>query len=160
MHDVTDRSHWHEPKAGENAGFGKFKRPPMPYDRFIEAEGIPCFRGIGVKRMQDLPLGDWKRLGGRGSYIQLFGTEGLWGSYVVEVPGAGALNTDKHLYEKVVFVIEGRGTTEVWRDGDTRRHVFEWQKGSLFSIPLNTNHRFINAGSQPALLYCGTTAPT
>ncbi len=36
---------------------------------------------------------------------------------------------------------------------------FEWQKGSLFSIPLNTCHRFINAGSSPALLYCGTTAP-
>jgi mannose-6-phosphate isomerase-like protein (cupin superfamily) len=159
MHDVTDRTHWHEPKAGENAGFGKFKRPPMPYDRFIESEGVPCYRGIGVRRMQDLPLAEWKRLGGRGSYIQLFGTEGLWGSYVVEVPGAGALNTDKHLYEKVVFVIEGRGTTEVWRDGDKKRHVFEWQKGSLFSIPLNTHHRFINASSQPALLYCGTTAP-
>ena len=39
MHDVTDRTHWHEPKAGENAGFGKYKRPPMPYDRFIESEG-------------------------------------------------------------------------------------------------------------------------
>ena len=33
--------HWHEPKAGENAGFGKFKRPAMPYDRFMEAEGVP-----------------------------------------------------------------------------------------------------------------------
>jgi hypothetical protein len=26
-----------------------------------------------------------------GTYIQLYGTEGKWGSYVVEVPGAGAL---------------------------------------------------------------------
>jgi mannose-6-phosphate isomerase-like protein (cupin superfamily) len=151
--------HWHEPKAGENAGLGKFKRPAHAYDSFIESEGIPCYRGIGVRRVQDLPLADWKRLGGRGSYIQLFRHRRLVGLLCRRSAGAGALNTDKHLYEKVVFVVEGRGTTEVWRDGDAKRHVFEWQKGSLFSIPLNTHHRFINAGSQPALLYCGTTAP-
>ena len=25
MHEVTDQKHWHQPKAGENAGFGDFK---------------------------------------------------------------------------------------------------------------------------------------
>jgi len=159
MHDTTDQSHWHEPKAGENAGFGTFKRKPLPYDLFMEAEGVPVYRGIGVRRVQDLPMTPWKRLGGRGSYIQLYGTEGLWGSYVVEIPGAGALNVERHLYEKVVLVVEGRGSTEVWQEGQNKRHVFEWQKGSLFTIPLNAFHRFINAASAPALLLCGTTAP-
>ena len=84
MHDTPDQVHWHEPKAGENAGFGKFLRKPMPYDSFMEAEGVPVYRGIGVRRVQDLPLAPWKRVGGRGSYIQLYGTEGLWGSYVVD----------------------------------------------------------------------------
>ena len=28
-HD-ENANHWHEPKAGENAGFGKFTRPAMP----------------------------------------------------------------------------------------------------------------------------------
>ena len=37
----TDQEHWHEPKAGENAGLGKFLRKPMPYDGFMEAEGVP-----------------------------------------------------------------------------------------------------------------------
>src|SRR6202158_2677754 len=159
MHDTPDQTHWHEPKAGENAGFGAFKRPQMPYDRFMEAEGVSVYRGIGVRRVQDLPPGPWTRLGGRGSDIQLYGTEGLWGCYVVEVPGAGALNVERHLYEKVVFVVEGRGTTEVWQEGQTKRHVFEWQAGSLFTIPLNAWHRIINAASSPALLLCGTSAP-
>lgn len=150
--------HWHEPTTGQNAGFGKFTRPPMPYDKFMEGEGVPVYRDIGVRTVLDLPLGPWRRLGGRGSYIQLFGTEGLWGQYVVEVPPGGALNAEKHLYEKVVFVVEGRGTTEVWRSGPNKQ-VFEWQKGSLFSIPLNANHRFVNATNTPALLLCGTTAP-
>jgi quercetin dioxygenase-like cupin family protein len=159
MHDEPDQVHWHEPKAGENAGFGRFKRPPMPYDRFMEAEGVPVFRGIGVRRVQDLPMAPWKRLGGRGSYIQLYGTEGLWGMYVVEVPSAGALSAEKHLFEKIALVIEGRGSTEVWLHGETKPHAFEWQRGSLFSIPLNANHRFINAASSPALILCGTSAP-
>ena len=159
MHDTPDQVHWHEPKAGENAGYGKFKRAPMPYDRFMEAEGVPVYRGIGVRRVQDLPLAPWKRLGGRGSYIQLFGTEGLWGLYLVEIPSAGALNVERHLYEKVVLVVEGRGTTEVWQEGQGKRHAFEWQKGSLFSIPLNAYHRLVNAASAPALLLCGTSAP-
>jgi hypothetical protein len=67
MHDTPDGAHWHEPQAGENAGFGKFKRQPLPYDRFMEAEGVPCYRGIGVRRVQDLPLVTWSRLGGRGT---------------------------------------------------------------------------------------------
>ena len=144
-HDSEGVVHWHEPKAGEIAGFGKFERAPSNYDRFMESEGIPVHRAIGVRRVQDLPLAPWKRLGGRGTYIQLYGTEGLWGMYVVEVPGGGALNIEKHLYEKTVLVVEGRGTTEVWQDGSDRKQTFEWQQYSMFSIPLNARHRFVNA---------------
>jgi quercetin dioxygenase-like cupin family protein len=158
-HDAPSATHWHEPKAGENAGFGTFKRAAMPYDVFMESEGVPVYRGIGVKRVQDLPMAPWKRLGGRGSYIQLYGTEGLWGMYVVEIPPRGALNVEHHLYEKQILVVEGRGSTEIWQEKNTRKNTFEWQKGSLFSIPLNAYHRFVNATSSPALLLCGTGAP-
>ena len=159
MHDTPNETHWHEPKAGEKAGYGRFKRKPLPYDLFMEEEGVPVYRGVGVKRVQDLPLAPWKRLGGRGSYIQLYGTEGLWGCYVAEVPAGGALNVERHLYEKYVLVIEGRGSTEVWQDGQSKPQAFEWQPWSLFSIPLNAYHRIVNATNAPALLLCGTTAP-
>ena len=74
------------------------------------------------------------------------------------MPAAGALNPEKHLYEEIFFVLEGRGSTEVWHE-DGSRHVFEWQKGSLFSIPVNAMHRIVNATNAPALLLAGTTAP-
>jgi quercetin dioxygenase-like cupin family protein len=152
-------SHWHEPNSTQKAGFGKFGRPAMPYDSFMEAEGIPIYRDIGVRQVQNLPMAPWKRLGGRGSYIQLFGTEGLWGMYIVEVPAGGALNIERHMYEKMVLVIEGRGSTEVWQEGQVHPQTFEWQKGSMYSIPLNAFHRFVNATNSPALLLCGTSAP-
>ena len=150
---------WQEPKDGNRAGFGKFKQPQMDYDRFMESEGIPVVRGVGIRNVKALELADWPRMGGRGTYIQLSGTEGKWGCYLVEVPAAGALNTEKHLYEEIYLVVEGRGTTEVWLEEGGRKHIFEWQRGSLFSIPVNAYHRIVNATSSPALLLGGTTAP-
>ena len=115
----TDPKQWQEPSSADiKSGYMKWKRPLSPYDRFMEEQGIPIYRDIGVYRVQDLPLTPWKRMGGNGTFIQLYGTKGLWGMYVVEVPSAGALNVEKHLYEEVYLVVEGRGSTEVWREGE------------------------------------------
>jgi hypothetical protein len=57
-------------------------------------------------------------------------------------------------------VVEGRGSSEVWREGSSRKQTFEWQTGSVFSIPLNTWHRLINAASSPVLLIGVTSAPS
>lgn len=158
MHDDL-RPHWHEPSGNKRAGFGEFDRPKTPYDLYIEGEGIPIFRGLGIRRVQNLPLQPWERSGGNASFIQLTGTEGKWGCFLVEVPGAGALHPMRHLYEEIYYVVEGRGSTEVWLDGDSKRHIFEWQAGSLFSIPLNAWFRIVNASSSPAMLLAGNTAP-
>jgi quercetin dioxygenase-like cupin family protein len=158
-HDATGKEHWHEVSGTtKKAGLGVFKQPAMPYDSYMEEQGIPIVRDIGVSKVQNLPLKPWKRMGGNGTFIQLYGTEGLWGMYVVEVPGAGALNVERHCYEEMFLVIEGRGTTEIWEEGG-KRHVFEWQTGSMFAIPLNCYHRIVNASSSPALMLAGTSAP-
>src|SRR5260221_10199360 len=157
MHDVPSSEHWHEPQGLKNAGYGAWKRPNTSYDDFMESQGIPIFRGIGVKRVQDMPLKPWKRMGGRGTFIQLFGTEGKWGCYVVEVPGAGALNPERHMYEEIMVLVEGRGTTEIWTDDQKKAHSFEWQRGSMFAVPLNTWHRIVNAASSPALILVAST---
>jgi mannose-6-phosphate isomerase-like protein (cupin superfamily) len=160
MDHEQQEAKWQAPTDEKTkAGYGKFLRPKSAYDLFMEEQGIPIYREIGVKKVQDLPRKPWKRMGGSGTFIQLLGTEGLWGCYVVEVPGAGALNAERHLYEELYLVVEGRGTTEVWTEGNGKKLSFEWQKGSLFSIPLNAWHRIVNATSSPALLLAGTTAP-
>ena len=122
MHDVPGQTHWHEPTGGQRAGFGKFGRPKTPYDNFMESEGIPVFRDIGVSKVQNFPLAPWKRTGGRGSYIELHGTEGKWGCYVIEGPVLEGL-IGKHIYEEIYFVVEGRGTTQVWLDNQQASRV-------------------------------------
>jgi quercetin dioxygenase-like cupin family protein len=150
---------YREPSGTDKAGYLHYKQPPAPFDLFMREEGIPIYRGIGVYDSRELPLGDWKRTGGRGTYIQLSGIQGKTSLYVAEVPAAGALHPERHMYEERFIVLEGRGSTEVWRGGGDRKHAFEWQPGSVYSIPLNAWHRIVNATSAPALLLAVTNAP-
>jgi hypothetical protein len=79
--------------------------------------------------------------------------------FVVEIPPRSALNVQRHMYEERYAVIEGRGSTEVWKTGESAVTAFEWQPWSLFSIPLNANFRIINSSSSPAILFATNTAP-
>ena len=63
MHELTGRTHWHEPTGNDRAGFGAFGRPKTPYDLFMESEGIPIYRGSYLPDLYQLPLGAWPRVG-------------------------------------------------------------------------------------------------
>jgi mannose-6-phosphate isomerase-like protein (cupin superfamily) len=148
-----------EPKGEEWAGVRTYSRVKTAYERFMEQEAIPVFRGIGARDLRELPLEPWKRMGGRGTFLQLDGTDGLSGLYLAEVPPRGALNPERHLYEELYLVIQGSGATEVWKEGSKRKQIFEWQTGSLFSPPANSWHRLFNMTSESALILGATTAP-
>lgn len=144
----------------ELVGRLRWQRPPTVYESFIEDEGVPVFRGLGVYDVRQVELGPWKRTGGRGAYIELNGVGGKTGMYALEIPPGAALNPEKHMYEEIFYVVEGRGTTEVWNDSNPgAKQTFEWQTSSLFSPPLNSRHRLVNATSRPALLLVSTNAP-
>ena len=127
------------------------------YESWMRAEGVPVVEGYGVN-VADISLGPWPRRGGRGAFVQLRGMEGATGMEVVEIPPGKALEPEKHLYEKVMCVVEGLGSTEVWQAGQNKR-FFEWGPGSLFAAPLNCWYRLINGGRQKALLAAVTNAP-
>jgi quercetin dioxygenase-like cupin family protein len=150
---------WREPTGDEPAGLHRYRRAKGPYERFMEEEGIPIYGGIGVYDTRQLQLGPWQRLGGRGAFLDLDGLEGVKGMFVVEVPAGGALNPERHMYDEFFLVIEGRGSTEVWREGRAQRQVFEWQPGTLFMAPINAWHQLVNATNSPALLVATNNAP-
>lgn len=51
-----DNKQWSEPSEGKKAGFGKFKKLATAYDKFMEEEGIPVFRDLGIRNVRNLPL--------------------------------------------------------------------------------------------------------
>lgn len=131
-----------------------------PYDRFMESEGLPVHRAMGgVDDVTQLPRKPWARTGGLATFIQMVGTfEAQRGVYVAEIPGGGALNPEKHLYEEEIFILEGRGLTEVTQPNGSKVS-FEWGEGSVFAFPRNVTHRLVNGSREPAIFLAVTTAP-
>lgn len=128
------------------------------YELWLDREGIPICEGYGIADVRQVARGDWRRTAGKGAYIQLEGMQGITGMYVVEIPPGGALNPERHLYQEVMCVLEGRGSTEVWQEGGPKQ-AFEWKDGSLFAPPLNAWHRLYNGSNEPVLLLALTDAP-
>ncbi|MFM1815114.1 MAG: hypothetical protein RLZ98_1809, partial [Pseudomonadota bacterium] len=62
----------------------------------------------------------------------------------------------RHLYEEVIYVLEGHGSTQVEFTDGTKR-AFEWGPKSLFAIPLNAKHRHFNGSGQEAARLASTT---
>jgi quercetin dioxygenase-like cupin family protein len=134
--------------------------PETSYERWMKQEGVPVVEGHGVEDITALPRAPWPWLGGKGTIIKLNGMEGVTGSYVGEIPPGGALNPKQHLYEEIIYVLQGNGTVEIGTAGSDRKNIFEFGTGSLFALPLNTRHRLHNgSGTEPVLYYGFTNAP-
>ena len=130
------------------------------YEIWMREEGIPVVEGHGMEDVRGIPRRSWARTGGKGVFIQLKGMEGFTGMYVGEIPPEGALNPERHLYEELIYIVEGVGATEVWSSRSSQKRVqFEWQAGSLFAAPLNSWHRLINGSRDPAIYLAVTSAP-
>ncbi len=117
MSDIKLQSY--EPPKGEaNAGLKRWERQKSGYEIFMAEEGIPVFRGIGVSDTRELDLQPWARRNARGSFLLLDGLEGSKGMYVLELPPGGITAPEQHLYHEFFIVVEGRGVTETWREGE------------------------------------------
>jgi oxalate decarboxylase/phosphoglucose isomerase-like protein (cupin superfamily) len=128
------------------------------YCQWMKSEGIPVVEGFSVEDVRALELSPWRRLGGKGAFVNLYGMEGQTGMYVAEIPPGGALNPERHMYEEMICILTGQGATEVWQEGG-KKQLFEWEPWSLFAPPLNTWHRLVNGGREPVRLIAVTTAP-
>lgn len=130
------------------------------YERWQQSEGVPVVTGFYVGDLNTLELGAWPRKGGSGAFVNLEGTGGVNDMHVVELAPGGASEAERHLYEEMIYVLSGRGSTQVWYD-ENRKASFEWGPGSLFAIPLNARYRIFNSsGVQPARYVGVTNAPT
>ena len=128
------------------------------YFQWMARQRIPVIDGYGVEDVREVEMDYWPRLGGRAAFVNLYGMEGVTGMYVAEIPAGGALEPEKHFYEKVICILNGQGATEVWQEGG-RKQMFEWGPWSLFAPPLNAWHRLINGGRQPVKFLAVTNAP-
>jgi oxalate decarboxylase/phosphoglucose isomerase-like protein (cupin superfamily) len=130
-----------------------------PYTRWIAQEGLDIIPSIYVENLHRVELKPWARRGGKGVYLNHDASRTSNDCYVCEIPPGSELAPQRQLFEEMIYVLDGRGSTTV-SNGAGARVSFEWQAGAIFAIPLNTTHQHFNgSGSEPARFVAVTNGP-
>src|SRR5262245_38316404 len=87
------------------------------YCQWMKSEGVPIAEGFSVEDVRELKLSPWRRLGGNGAFVHLYGMEGQTGMYVAEIPPGGALNPERHLNEEKTCILSGHCALELSEGG-------------------------------------------
>lgn len=130
------------------------------YDQWLAEQGLPVVAGAYLPDLATVEVVPWPRIGGSAAFVHLAGAdESMTDGYVAEIAPGSQLKPEKHLFEEIVYVVSGRGSTSLWYD-EGEKHTFEWGPGSIFSLPINVWHQHFNAsGQQPARYFAVTNAP-
>ncbi|MCF8563152.1 cupin domain-containing protein [Alicyclobacillus tolerans] len=129
------------------------------YQEWVRNEGLDIIAAHYVPDLHTVELKPWARRGGAGVYINHEASRTSNDCYVCDIPAGGKLAPQRQLYEEMVYVLDGRGSTTVWNDAGAKV-TFEWQAGSLFAIPLNCWHQHFNgSGLETARYLAVTNAP-
>jgi quercetin dioxygenase-like cupin family protein len=126
-----------------------------PYLDWVQAEGLPVADDYGIDLFA-VETAPWPRYGVKGAAVHLKGRGDFANMFLLDVPPGGSTAPQRHLYEDVVYVLEGSGSTQL-EFADGRKRSFEWGARSLFAIPLNARHRHFNASGQERALLVSTT---
>lgn len=128
-----------------------------PYEGWVNREGVHVVAGLSVD-LATAQTQPWPRLDCDGALIQLAGRGDYCDMHLIDLAPAGSTSPQRHLYECVVYVIDGYGNTMIHTpEGQIS---FEWGRGSLFAIPLNASYRHFNgSGTQRTRIVQVTDLP-
>ena len=130
-----------------------------PYTRWVKSEGLDIISAMYVENLHTVELKPWARRGGRAIFLNHDASRTSNDCYVCEIAPGQHLAPQRQLFEEMIYVLDGRGSTTVWNDAG-RRISFEWKAGALFAIPLNAWHQHYNgSGKEPARYVAVTNAP-
>ncbi len=122
-----------------------------PYGDWAKGEGIPIHEEFCVD-LHTLETGPWARTETNGALVHLKGRGDFASVLLYELAPAAVSSPQQHLFEEVMFVVEGHGSAQV-ETHDGRVNSFEWGPNALFAIPLNARYQLFNgSGTQPARL--------
>jgi uncharacterized RmlC-like cupin family protein len=116
-----------------------------PYATWAEREGVPIVEDFGVDLLK-VPTAPWPRFGVDGGIVHLKGRGDFVAIFVLDLPPGAQTAPQQHLYEEVVYVLAGHGSTVI--DGPHGQHSFEWGPKSLFALPLNARYRHFNSSGR------------
>ena len=127
-----------------------------PYTRWVAAQGLDIIDAMYIYDLHTVDLKPWARRGGRGVYLNHDASRTSNDCYVCEIPPGKQLAPQRQLFEEMIYVLDGRGSTTVWNDAG-QKVSFEWKAGAIFAIPLNTSHQHFNGSGKDAARFVAVT---
>ncbi|MGH8035181.1 MAG: cupin domain-containing protein, partial [Lysobacterales bacterium] len=137
--------------------------PPVnsPYQRWLDTarKAIPVVEGRVLHDIEHVALQAWPQMGegATGLYLHFAGYQMIDGA-VLQIPVQGKTASQRHLYEKGIYILSGVGYAILQQEGKPPRRM-EWGSGDLFSVPLNVRHQIHNTGHEPARMVVVSSFP-
>ncbi|HET8570015.1 MAG TPA: hypothetical protein VFM93_13630 [Candidatus Limnocylindria bacterium] len=129
------------------------------YQEWLDRQGLPVHTGLAIDLMQ-AETKPWARLGADAAFIHLDARGDFSTCYLADIAAGRSTEPMRGIFEEVFYVLDGNGST-VLELPDGKQRSFEWQRGSLFAIPVNTRYRHHNSsGTKKARLASVSDLPT
>jgi Gentisate 1,2-dioxygenase len=128
------------------------------YKDWLDTQNIPVVEGLAID-CTEVQTAPWSHTEARAAFLHLDGRGDFCNMTLHELAPGQSTGPQRHLFEEVIYVLEGSGSTKLELPNGEQRH-FEWGEASLFGIPLNAKYRHFNGrGDQRALLVSTTNLP-
>src|ERR1700726_3481021 len=104
------------------------------YLRFVRNDGLDIIGAHYVQNLRTVELKSWPRrgTGAKGVYINHEASRFSNDCYVCEIAPGQKLEPMHHLYEEMLLILSGRGSTTV-RNGSGAASPFEWTAVGIFA---------------------------
>jgi quercetin dioxygenase-like cupin family protein len=125
------------------------------YLEWLKKEGLRVVEGLAID-CNNVETAEWPRLGARAAALHLDGRGDFCNMILCELAPGKSTTPQRHLFEEVIYVVAGSGSTQLQLPNGERRS-FEWGERSLFAIPLNAEYRHFNGSGSARALFVSTT---
>jgi quercetin dioxygenase-like cupin family protein len=125
------------------------------YLEWVDKEGLLVAEDYGIDLFK-VETAYWPRYDVKAAAVHLKGRGDFANMFLFDIAPGRSTASQRHLYEEVIYVLEGSGSTQL-EFSDGRKRSFEWGPRSLFAIPLNARHRHFNGSGRERALIVSTT---
>lgn len=127
------------------------------YLRWVRKQGLDIIGADYVPNLRTVELKPWPARGdAKGVIINHDASRHSNDCYVLEIAPGGQVAARRQLFEEMVLILDGVGSTTVWND-QGKKVTFEWGPGAIFAIPLNAWHQHFNGSGQEPVRYVGVS---
>src|ERR1700689_4676221 len=102
-----------------------------PYERWVTSEGLDIIPAHYVKNLRHVELKPWASRGGKAVFINHEASRESNAAYVFEIPPGGKLAPRKQMFEEMILILDGWGSTEIWNESG-KSTTFEWSENAIF----------------------------